>query len=371
MEVYIITLLVFFLFSFFEIRCELTEKQKRILRIILFVILVFQVGFRWKTGTDWPPYLNHFNNTFELSDTLISILSGFEPGYAFFVLLVKKMSDDYTVFLVIHTLIYYFLVFHAFKKLSPFYFTSLMIFYVTTLGVMGSNRQLIALAICLYSLKYIIDKNAFKFFLLIGIAFLFHSTALIFCVFFFLNKDIRKIWIIGVLFLSFILGKTNLPFFIFSFVGNSIGGASANKADFYTEGAKDFLAENPLGIFGLIKRLFFLVLFSLNYNFLTAKLKYYKLIFNGYYFGLIFYFLFSSTLLILVNRGSLYFNVMECFLLASQFLIIKTRLERSYILVLLLVVCVFLLFQSISVYSDLFVPYKGILINTGFDREMR
>jgi hypothetical protein len=75
--------------------------------------------------------------------------------------------------------------------------------------------------------------------------------------------------------------------------------------------------------------------------------------------------------LILVNRGSLYFNVMECFLLASQFLIIKSRLERSYLLFLLLVISFFLLYQSISVYSDLFVPYKGVFINTSFDREMR
>jgi hypothetical protein len=371
MEIYIITLLLLFLFSFLEVRCELTEKQKRIMRVILFVVLVFQVGFRWKTGTDWSPYLNHFNNTFELSDTLISILSGFEPGYAFFVLFVKKFFDDYTVFLVAHALIYYFVIFQAFKKISPFFFVSSMIFYVTTLGLMGSNRQLIALAICLYSLKYIIDKNTFKFFLLIGIAFLFHSTALLFSVFFFLNKDFKQIWIVVILFLSVVLGKTNLPLMFFSFVGNAVGGASAFKVDFYTEGAKEFLAENPLGIFGLIKRIFFLLLFSLNYNFLTVKIKYYKLIYNGYFFGLVFYFLFSSTLLILVNRGSLYFNVMECFLLASQFLIIKSRLERSYLLFLLLVISFFLLYQSISVYSDLFVPYKGVFINTSFDREMR
>ena len=185
MEIYIITLLLLFLFSFLEIRCDLTKKQKRIMKVILFVILIFQVGFRWKTGTDWNPYLNHFNNTFELSDTLISILSGFEPGYAFFVLFVKKLSDDYTVFLVAHSLIYYFFVFQAFKRITPFYFISLMIFYVTTLGVMGSNRQLFALAISLYSLKYVINKNTFKFFLLIGIAFLFHSSAILFSVFFF------------------------------------------------------------------------------------------------------------------------------------------------------------------------------------------
>ena len=371
MEIYIFTLLLFLLFSFLEIRCNLTENELTTFKLFAFIVLIFQVGFRWKTGTDWEPYLEHFNRTFEVSDTLVSILSGFEPGYAFFVLFVKKFTDDYTIFLVLHALIYYSLIFHAFKKLSPFFFVSLLFFYVTTLGVMGSNRQLIALAICLYSLRYVIDKKLIKFTLTIGFAFLFHSTAVVFFVFYFLYVDIKKVWIFGILLLSFVLGKTNVPFSIFSIAGNSIGGAAVSKVEFYTEGAKDLLAENSLGIVGLIKRLLFLILFTINYDYLTKKLVYYKLIFNGYYFGLIFYFLFSSTLIIIVNRGSLYFNVMECLLISSQFLILKSRLDRSYLLILLLIVSVFLLFQSISVYDDLFVPYKGIFINTDFDREMR
>jgi hypothetical protein len=371
-EIYIITLVILFFFALIEIRVNLKENQKKIMRIILFVIMVIQVGLRWETGTDWPPYLSNFNATAELTDALVSITIGFEPGYAFFVLFVRKITDSYSVFLFLHALIYYFFIFKAFKILTPYYFVTFMFFYATNLGVMGSNRQLIALAICLFALKYIItEKNAIKFFSLVLLAFLFHTTALIFTVFYFFNKDIKKFWIITILFISFIIGKSSLPFSIFSMLGNLLGGVSANKADFYTEGAKEFLEQNPLGFFGLLKRVLFLIFFSINYNFLSEKLPYYKYLFNGYYFGLIFYFLFSSTLLILVNRGSLYFNVMECFLIASQLLVFKTRIDRSYFLLILFFFCIALLFQSISGYADLFVPYKGLFINSDYYREMR
>ena len=39
---------------------------------------------------------------------------------------------------------------------------SLLVFYATTMGYMGSNRQLLALGICLYALRFIKDKNTLK-----------------------------------------------------------------------------------------------------------------------------------------------------------------------------------------------------------------
>jgi len=370
MEIYIGTLLVLLLFSFLELRGDFSLRQEKVIRYILFLLLVLQAGLRWETGTDWYSYFDNFNYTNEVTDVIFAIQAGVEPGYGFFVLFIKQLTQSYSVFLVIHALIYYFLIFSANKKLSPFPYISLIVFYASTLGFLGSNRQLIALAICLYALQYVLEKKAIKFFLLIGLAFLFHTTAILFCVFYFLNRNIKKNLIIVGLVLAFVIGKTNFPLMLFSYVGGLLGGVNLLKAEFYAEGAKTVLSENALNLFGLIKRILFILLFLWNYKFLSSKLKYYKLLFNGYVFGLFFYFLFSSTLLILVSRGSLYFNVMECFLLSSQFLILKKRIEKFYFLILLFTVSVFLLFQSIAIYVDLFIPYKGIFINTAFFRYM-
>jgi hypothetical protein len=202
--------------------------------------------------------------------------------------------------------------------------------------------------------------------MLVGLAFLFHSSAVLFIVYYFLNRDIKKSWIFAILILSFIIGKTSIPSLLFSFVGNSMGVMGSYKALVYvTESKNDF---ESLSILGLIKRLFFIGLFIYNYDYLSAKLSYYKIIFNGYFVGLIIYFLFSSSILTMVNRGSLYFTVMEALLLSAQFLLIKDRDYTVNFLILLFIVTIFLFYQSIGGYADLFVPYKGVFINTNFDR---
>jgi hypothetical protein len=131
---------------------------------IVYALFVFQVGTRWQTGTDWAAYWIHYQDTNSVSDVYYS-LTGFEQGYSYFVLIVKQLWNNYTVYLSIHALIYYFLIFTAFKRLTPYLFITLMVFYATTMGVMGANRQLLALSICLYALRYITDKNTLKFFL--------------------------------------------------------------------------------------------------------------------------------------------------------------------------------------------------------------
>lgn len=367
MTIYIFTLIVLLVFSFLELRMNLSVLLQKKMTVFVYFLLVLQVGLRWQTGTDWDPYFSHFEQISNFSDVFFAIIS-FEPGYTFFVLVVKYIWNSYTVFLVVHALVYYALVFSAFKKLSPYLFISLLVFYASSMGVLGSNRQLIALGIGLYALRYVIDKNTIKFFMLIAFASLIHITAVIFIIYYFLNKDIKQKWLFAILILSFVIGKTSLPFLLFEFFGNNIFGRASSKALRYIVLAENDLLNQSLSVLGLIKRLLFMGLFIYNYKFLTSKLRYYKLIFNGYLVGLVIYFLFSTSLLILVNRGSLYFATMEVFLLASQFLVLKNKYNKVIFLIVLFIIVLFLFFQSIAGYADLFIPYKGIFINADFER---
>lgn len=366
MFVYIFTIFLFSVFSYLEIRTSITEKEKSVLYSVLFVVLVVQVGLRWETGTDWLYYAENFTNSTSLEIILVNILAGFEIGYGFTVYLVRSFTNNYVYFLLIHALVYYFLIFKACKRLSPFPIVSLLLFYALTMGYLGSNRQLIALAICLYALRFVVEKKTIIFFSLVFFAFLFHTSALLFAVYYFLNRDINKKYILGVLFLAIAIGQTQIPNLLFSGIGNLLPGASAGKVDFYSD--KDNLGDISLTLSGLIRRLVYFFLFFINYETISEKFVYYKLIFNGFLFGMIFYFLFSSSLIVIVNRGSLYFNVMESFLLTSQLLLFSLSKERSYILLFIVLYSFFLFFQSIGSYPDLFLPYKGIFINTDFIR---
>ncbi|WP_343588615.1 EpsG family protein [Flavobacterium sp.] len=358
MFIYLITFLLFICFSFLEVRTDISERTKKYLYTFLFFFLVFQVGFRWQTGTDWFDYLRHFAQSTSYEAVLINVLLGYEIGYGSFVFLVRSFTDNYTVFLVLHAVLYYFLVFKANKILSPFPFLSLLVFYASTMGILGSNKQLIALAICFYSLKYLLDGKSFKFFLLVFIAFLFHTSALLFLIYYFLNRDIKKKYILLSLVLAIVIGKSSLPNLLFSNFANFLGGALADKAEKYGD---NNLSATSLSLIGLIRRLLFFSLFFINYDKITSKFPTYKLLFNGFFVGLLIYFLFSGSLIVLAGRGSFYFNIMECFLMSSQLLLFKSKKDRAYLLLVFFIYSYFIFFQSIAEYPELFIPYNGVL----------
>jgi hypothetical protein len=131
--------------------------------IIAYILLVFQVGLRWETGTDWYSYLNHFESINDIASTS-PLENGFEFGYNLSIWFVKLISSEYTIFLLFHAILFYIILFYSFSRYTPYFFVSLLLFYTVTMGVMGSNRQLIAIVICLFSLRYVLDKNPIRFF---------------------------------------------------------------------------------------------------------------------------------------------------------------------------------------------------------------
>ena len=369
MTIYLITIFLLFVLAFIEACYKLSPRFKNILLLLAFSVLVLQVGLRWETGTDWDQYLSHFKakNVFTSSTPLVHL---FEYGYNLFVWIVKLFTSKYSVFLFVHACIYYYLIFNSLNRYTPYFFTALILLYALSMGMVGSNRQLIALAICLYALRFAKEKKPIYFFSLVFLALNFHVTAILFCVYYFINREIKPIFLILLIVSSIIIGHFKLPVIIFSYVGNLIGGNTATKTILYLQGAEGYMSEYKLSIFGFIKRLAFLSIFYLNRNRISERLPYYKLLLNGYIIGIIFYFLFSSSLVVIVSRGSIYFNIMEPLLIASQLCLFKKKQNIVLISVLVLFLSVIFFFQSISSYPDLFVPYKGIFINSDFHRHI-
>lgn len=370
MEVYILTLILIFVLGFLDLRLELDNTQRNWMIFFLYVVIVIQIGLRWETGTDWVMYLTNFRETDNYGLVLINSLIGFEIGYGTFAYFINKLCHNYSTFLLLHALVFYWGIFRAAKKYSPYFFITIMFFYATNLGMVGSNRQLLAIIICFWSFEYVFEKKPFRFFATVGVATLFHTSAFLFVVYYFLNRNFKTTMVVSILIISFIVGKTSLPILVFSKFGGIFGELSASKAISYAESAKDDLQEAGLGIVGLIKRILFIAIFTYNYSFLTNKLNYYKVLYNGYVFGTVMYFLFAGSLLILVSRGSLYFNIIEGFLISCQFLVLYKRVDREYVFFIFLFISILFLYQSIARYPDLFNPYKSLFYNVDFIREM-
>ena len=365
---FLIIIVLFFLSIVENISTDVFNEYKKKFFYVSFLLLVLFIGLRWETGTDWESYVFVFEEINSIS-SLFEYWGFMEFGYLLINFIVRMFTDNYTLFLLFHAVLMFYFLIKAFKSLTNYTQLTLMLFFAITLGNMGSNRQLLALSLGLYGLSFLINGNKRMYFVLIGTSLFFHLTSILFGVYYFLNRRIKSTTLFICVGTAYVLGKTNLPYFIFSSFGN-LNFYASQKTDIYLDSAAETLAFSDLSTLGLLKRLLIFSTFLVLRNRISPKFKGFDTVFNGYVFGLIFYFFFSSSLLVMISRGSIYFSIMEALLLTSVMYILPRIADKIMYSIFLLILSVFLMYQSIAQYPDLFEPYKAIFINTNFYREM-
>ncbi len=367
MEIYYITTFILLVFSLNE-AINTNSKKKKIFLFFSFILLVCVFGLRWETGTDWISYLSLFEMSDSWQSFLISIID-IEVGYVFLNYLIRNITVNYTYFLLFHAAVMYFFIIYSLNKLTNYPQSTLLLLFCSMLGMTGSNRQLLALSLCMFALTLLVKRKKIPFFGVVASAFIFHITSIFFSIYYFFNQKFKKLYLYGVIVLAYIIGKSQMPIMIFSFFGG-ISNYASSKTESYVDASKEVLQSTELSLLGLLKRLFLVFIFIQLRDRISRKMPNYNLFLNGYIMGIVFYFFFSSTLLVMVSRGSLYFYIMEPLLLSSIIYILKNKIDKLLYILSIMILGIILMYQSISVYPDLFVPYKGIFINTLFKRTM-
>lgn len=361
MEVYIIFTLILFLFSFYEIFYN-DKNTKRLLLFLSFLGSVFIIGGRWETGTDWYPYKLSFENN-QSFDSFLQDWTA-ELGYATLSWVVKLFSDDYSVFLIIHATIFYGLLLKAFSKLTIYPQVAFSFYFSSSLGIVGSNRQLISLVIILNGLVFLLEKKRVKYFIYLVSALLFHATSFLAGVYYFLNRNISSFWVLTLIFMAFLFGISPLPLKLFGSVG-VLGIHFATKTEAYLQSANEIQGLTLLGIF---KRLFlFFIFFYVRSKMINCD-RNYNLLFNGYFVGLLVYLVFATSLAVMISRGSLYFNIMEGLLFSYVFFVVKQPFNKVVYMFFLITLSIILMYQSIALYPEIFDPYKGLWYNQDYYR---
>lgn len=347
---------------------DIIERYKYVFAFTCFALLVFQDGFRWETGTDWDPYHNFFE------DLTISIQpedSDFDIGYVIFTYIIRSISDNYTIFLTVFSVIFYSGFFYLIFKCSDAPFTSLLVFYMSTVYYMGMNRQFMAMTFYAIGLVWLTQDKKLYYIIMIIIGALFHKTILMGIIALFLNKKLNNILIIGILSLTILIaisGIVNkLPLGIFALLGEQAG----DKMEYYSVNG-DATSMTSM-ILATIRRLIWIVPLLVYDRYITDKPRGYYLFFNLYLIGTVFYIICNGTILqIVVSRALIYFNIMEMFMVPVVFSLLKQnygKLILAFILVAYTILYTYKGFKGYGEGTDYFLPYKGIFINTDYNRQ--
>lgn len=221
------------------------KKQKKFFIVLFFFEIVLFSGLRsFNVGADTLNYLDglHYYRNLKKSDVLSSSLVWpykYEIGYFWLLKICAYFRVSDRLFLIIISIIIYLPICIFVNKYSDDYFISVILFF--SLGFftysVGLFRQMIAMSILCLSFKYVLNRNFIRFCICVGIAYMFHETAIvIFPLYFLYNFNNKKIIILT--FLLQILLKyvgRNLMIFIFSLIprySNYIGSIHDTQQSF-------------------------------------------------------------------------------------------------------------------------------------------
>ncbi len=358
--IYYATLIALFALGFYNV---FSDNQKYVSRIFFFSLcwLVLHDGLRWFIATDWDVYYRFFRYCLLVKGDAVY----FEPGYVLLNKIVRTVTDQYTVFLLLHAVIVYSLIGSTIYKYAAYPLLSLALLYAMMLGYLGMNRQYIALAISFYSIRFIFNRQPYPFIACMVLSMLFHNGALLFSIAYFLNRPFKRIvYIVSIsLFLAIAVSGLirKLPLELFYLLGSDLG----DKADKYAyEGSKAIPLVAQL--MGIAKRMIW-VLIILIYFDAFKKVKYFSLFFNLYFVSLCIYLLFNNTLLqVIVNRGALPFNIFEILIVPMTLYVFKDNATRKIYYLAFFAYGLMTMTKGINGFIessgvDIFNPYRCVL----------
>ncbi|MBO5321617.1 MAG: EpsG family protein [Clostridia bacterium] len=228
MAVYYLTALSVFVFSALALYSNYvaTEtgqliKNNHVTKLFLLTITLILVsisGFRYYVGTDFGAYYR-FADSYS-KDWLSTLKNLDEPGFPILTAIITPFTTDGAVFIFITSAFTVASILAiTFKYTDTYLFSTLLFLFVGIWhGSFNGVRQFFAAAIICLGHRFIFDKKLLKYMLCVFIAFLFHKSAIIMIVPYFILRGKINLKNIAILIGFSILLLYNYEL-IFSFIG--------------------------------------------------------------------------------------------------------------------------------------------------------
>lgn len=279
---------------------------------ILFALIVYSVifGLRYGVGTDHLSYLEAYN---EASNGTAE--NNIEIGFAMITNTMARIGLPSFIYFTILAFIPVFLVYKSEENTKVIYrhLSFAFVFGCIWLTYNNGLRQVVAFAIWVYSLQYIIKKKAVIYFILILLAMSFHKSAAILLLIYFIYHFTRKEWFsnvwkqIGCVIIAVVLGQLNFPQKISAFIDRVLitTGYGTYLDDYYHQMVvKENIESIGVGFIIILLINITNIIYSEKVK-LTVNDSKITFIYNLYFIGVIVFYLFNSSLII--SRINMYF----------------------------------------------------------------
>lgn len=330
--IFIILLIVFLISD------RLNDKDmKRILWFLAVVMILLAGGRNW-VGADYPVYFNMYNVGFPQYTTYEDVFrkATFQPNSMeiewLFVLLNKLCFDlgfPFFVVTFITATVAISLLVSSFIKYSPLAAYSLLSYFMATYFFTenGQMRQGLGTAICVFSIKYIIERKLWKFLLLMFIALGLHKSSVIFIPAYWIatqNISGRK-WIPII-----IAAIIAAPFEIYTLFGGLITSITPQDVSAAYEGySRDtyYGEEMKSGLADIIN-IFFACVIILYDRPAQKKIPYFEYFRNLALFGVCLYYIFRGNTIFATRLPGSYLAFIGYFAIPGVIMAVETQVKQ-------------------------------------------
>ena len=355
----LLILLIFLLICSSSLELFFEKKTSKLFYVLVTIIALVE-GIRWYSGVDFYMYYNSYQKILDSVQELHN--KRYDIGYYYLSFGFKKIGVPYTFFLVFIAFLSVGLHAQFIKKYTPFPILALLVNFVCLIGFLGNNRQQIALALVVFGTHYLLSEKRIIFLMFVMLASLFHFTALPLVIFVFLDKEIKiKYWL---LLLVFVLLTLTLPYEKYLY---HILTRYKEDVPFLHERFSAYKRTNILDLdairisLGGVRRLLpICLLLYFKKEFIERKGYFFFL--NISIFALLFYVWANFNFIYLLGRFTIYLTIYECIVYSWGAILIVNRAKQVVLVgqLLFYIFCIFLFYKGISIYPDLFMPYKTI-----------
>ncbi len=285
--------------------------------LVLFVTLFVIAGSRYG-DRDYFNYVDAFIEAPEWSEKSITM----EFGYRYLGLLLKRIGFSVRDFFLFYSFLSVGIMFLFIRKLSPFIFVSVLIYFshVYIYRDMLQIRAALSIGLAMFSIPYIEKRNFVKTFSILLFCNFFHFVSAFFIIVYFLYPYINSKRVIYTILLGCVFGMLlNESFFeyILTLFDIRLLRLYIQDESYYY----DLGLLNPV----LIKHIIILIPILYNYDFFKRKVKYFEVYLTSYVMACFFLSAFSSFAIIAARIATLFSNV-EHILLPSLMLLNKYRI---------------------------------------------
>lgn len=344
---------VFFIFYFFAVYLETkVGKNRDAVLITACIVLALLAGFRdtsWSdTGVYVWSFLYHTPSIFDFSfsDTPYGYN---EKGFYLLQVLVRTITDNYTIFFFVVSVLTFYFLYKDFKQYSIFPLIGLCA-YISRFLIGRHFMQIragLSYAILMLSIKYIFEKDWKRYFLIVFIAWLFHRSCIMAIPLYFVCNWVKvKKWHVYVaLAFSFLVGIFGQEF-VHSLVEDN--ASDLNIGERYTDAGGEKAQLEGLGMRNPM--IYFQCIILLTYTFLEERLaplnKYYYILRNAYLYSTMILICFCTYKVLSARTSSMYASLEFAIIPSLIFLFNKKNRQFAFFITGIALTYIFYLYMG-------------------------